>query len=165
VRFKIAGDGVLRNQHEQLVKSLVSLNDKFEFLGECSEMNSIYKQASALALTSDYEGTPNVILEAMSHALPVIATDVGGTREILNGNRGILVNPNDENELISAAANLIENKDFRNSLRLEGFEYIKHNHSLKNLSNHLREIYSNLGNPLKYGLDVKPTLRGKIASR
>jgi glycosyltransferase involved in cell wall biosynthesis len=165
LRFKIAGDGIFRDVLEKQVADCVSLNNKFEFLGECVDIDKIYKRANALVLTSEYEGTPNVVLEALSHALPVIATNVGGIPEILNGNRGILVNPNDENELTSAATKLIENNDLRNSLRIEGFEYIKHNHSLKNLSNHLREIYNNLINPIKYELDVKPTLRGKIASR
>lgn len=165
LRFQIAGDGVLRKEIEEQVQGYSLLKNKFEFLGECEKMNEIYRQADALVLTSDYEGTPNVILEAMAHALPVIATKVGGTPEILNKKCGILVEPDDELSLVKAASNLIENPKLRLSLGVEGFQYIKNNHSLDNLANHLTDIYDGLINRVETELKLKRTPAQKISSR
>jgi glycosyltransferase involved in cell wall biosynthesis len=165
LRFQIAGDGVLRTEIEAQVKSCNLPANKFEFLGECAKMNEVYRQADALVLTSDYEGTPNVVLEAMAHALPVIATNVGGTPEILNDKCGFLVEPDDESGLLDSAIALIENSELRSGLGSEGFQYIKNNHSLGNLRNHLTEIYDGLVNPVERELTLKRTLAQKTSSR
>ncbi len=165
LRFQIAGDGVLRTEVEAQVKSCNLPANKFELLGECAKMNEIYRQADALVLTSDYEGTPNVVLEAMAHTLPVIATNVGGTPEILNDKCGFLVEPEDEAALLKAAITLIENPELRSSLGFEGFQYIKNKHSLDNLTNHLTEIYAGLVNPVEKESNLKRTLAQKTSSR
>jgi glycosyltransferase involved in cell wall biosynthesis len=165
LRFQIAGDGVLRTEIEAQIKSCNLPANKFELLGECAKMNEVYRQADALVLTSDYEGTPNVVLEAMAHALPVIATKVGGTPEILNEQCGFLVKPDDESGLLKAAVTLIENPELRSNLGFEGFQNIKNNHSLSNLTNHLTEIYDGLVNPVERELTLKRTLAQKTSSR
>ena len=165
LRFQIAGDGVLRKEVEAQVKSCNLPPDKFELLGECAKMNEIYCQADALVLTSDYEGTPNVVLEAMAHALPVIAAKVGGTPEILNEKCGFLVEPNDESALLKAAISLIENPGLRFNLGFEGFQQIKNNHSLDNLTNHLTDIYDGLINPVEREITLKRALAQKTSSR
>jgi glycosyltransferase involved in cell wall biosynthesis len=144
LRFQMAGDGVWRYELEAQVKNMPLLTNKFELLGECAEINKIYQKADVLVLTSDYEGTPNVILEAMSHGLPVIATNVGGIPEILTSNCGFLVEPDDEKSLLEAASLLVENKELRLSLGFEGLQKVKKNHSLDSLTEHLVKIYSRL---------------------
>jgi glycosyltransferase involved in cell wall biosynthesis len=62
-------------------------------------------------LTSNWEGTPNVVLEAMAAGLPVIATAVGGTPEIVaDGRTGLLVAANDEKALVAAACRLVQDR-------------------------------------------------------
>lgn len=163
--FQIAGDGVLRSEMETLAESFNLLNGKLEFLGECGEMREIYRQADALVLTSDYEGTPNVVLEAMAHALPVIATNVGGTPEILNEKWGFLVEPDDEAGLVKAASRLIENPDLRLDMGFAGLQYIKSNHSLGALTEHLTEIYAKLIDSAEDQTTMKRPLEQKISSR
>jgi glycosyltransferase involved in cell wall biosynthesis len=144
LRFQIAGHGVLRNEIEEQAKNCALLSNKIEFLGDCPAMSEIYRRADALVLTSDYEGTPNVVLEAMAYALPVIATKVGGVPEILDDKCGILVDPKDETGLVEAASELVENPEARLRLGSEGLKYIKNNHSLDRLTEHLPQIYSGL---------------------
>lgn len=165
LRLQIAGDGVLRNEIEAQAQNNSLLKNKLEFFGECAEMNKIYRQADALVLTSDYEGTPNVVLEAMAHALPVIATNVGGTPEILNEKCGFLIEPDDETGLVKAASLLIENPELRFNLGFEGFQYIKNNHSLAALTKHLNEIYAKLINSAEGQTTLKQSLEQKISSR
>ena len=63
-----------------------------DFLGWCSDVNSILNDVDIFALISEWEGLPISILEAMSHGIPVIASDVGGVSEaVLDNETGILV--------------------------------------------------------------------------
>lgn len=146
MRFLIAGGGKLRKDLENLAEALELPTEKLEFLGVCPDMNEIYRRADILISTSAHEGTPNVILEAMAHSLPVIATKVGGIPEILNARRGILVNPDNEKELLYAAEKLIFSQDLRTSLGGEGRKYVEANHSPNYLKNRLTEIYAGLLN-------------------
>jgi len=165
LRFQIAGDGRLGEELEEQARGHNLLDDKLEFLGECSEMHEIYSRASILTLTSDYEGTPNVVLEAMAHALPVIATKVGGTPEIVNEKNGFLAEPNDEAGLVKAASMLIENPELRSGMGLEGFQYIKNNHSVESLEKHLTEIYAKLINIIEGKSGLKRSLAQNVSSR
>ncbi len=144
LQFEIAGDGEKRNELESTAELLNLGPDKLKFLGDCVQMNNIYSGADILVSTSDREGTPNVVLEAMAHGLPVVATAVGGTKEILDVTRGFLVHPGDEDALVKATTVLISDKDLRLRLGAEGRRYVSENHSLENLQEHLHEIYEGL---------------------
>ena len=75
----IAGGGPLLAMLRQQATGLGLLPEHLEFRGEVTEMAPIYREADILVLTSEFEGTPNVILEAMACGLPVVATAVGQT--------------------------------------------------------------------------------------
>jgi L-malate glycosyltransferase len=142
--FSIAGDGGRRDELIKLANQYGLIPDKLEFLGICSNMNEIYSQADVLVSTSAREGTSNVILEAMAHSLPVIATNVGGTADILSEKCGILVRPENEFELVSAAAELLQYPVKRLHFGNEGKKYVEHNHSLERLETELQTIYEQL---------------------
>ena len=79
----------------KLFAGLLSLRESlglchcFHFLGEVDFVQSLYSEASVFCLLSQTEGLPNVVLEAMAAGVPVVATDTGGTREVvLNGRTG-----------------------------------------------------------------------------
>jgi glycosyltransferase involved in cell wall biosynthesis len=139
----IAGDGPLRLHLERLGSHL-RMTDRLEFLGECSEMAAVYQRADMLVMTSEYEGTPNVLLEAMACRLPVIATSVGGVPEILAEGRGLLVDPADENGLKAAVLTVASDAGFRAELGGRGYEYVSRSHSLEALGRQLTEIYSQI---------------------
>ncbi len=92
------------------------------FLGFVPEPQVYYSQADIFALTSIHEGFGNVIVEAMSMGIPVIATDCPhGPREILqNGTSGILVPINDDNHFAREIIELIENPEKREHLSKSG---------------------------------------------
>ena len=71
------------------------------------------KNADIFVLTSNYEGFPITILEAMSFGLPVIASDVGGVSEIVDNSVGYLIKRGDKEGLKRALKGLIDNKAIR----------------------------------------------------
>lgn len=88
-KFYIAGDGELRPKLEKLIKDLDIL-DKIVLLGKRSDIPELLNQADFFVLSSRHEGLPTVVIEAMACETFVIATDCGGSAEIL-GETGILV--------------------------------------------------------------------------
>jgi glycosyltransferase involved in cell wall biosynthesis len=107
-RLVLAGDGSRRRAVEDRVR-LLGLEDRVAFLGTVDRPDRVlatldlYVQASARE-----EGTSNSILEAMAAGRPVVATDVGGNRELVrHGETGLIVPPHDPDALASALAGLL----------------------------------------------------------
>lgn len=144
LNFQVAGDGPLRAELEQFAADLKLKQNQVSFLGWQNEMDEIYRRADILVLTSEYEGSPNVLLEAMSFSVPAIATNVGGVAEILNASNGFLLESTDEATIVGAIKKLILNPDLRAQLGIAGRQYVIQNHSHQNLKNQLNNLYSKL---------------------
>lgn len=78
----IAGDGPDRSALEALAVRL-GIQSRCRFLGHCDDVIGIHHALTLFVQSSDYEGTPNVVLEAMALRTPVVATDAGGTSDIM----------------------------------------------------------------------------------
>lgn len=144
VKAIIVGDGPLRGRLETLASTLGLGANRLEFLGEQENMAAVYRAADLLVLTSDWEGTPNVLLEAMSHGVAVAATRVGGVPEIVCDERGLLAAPDDEDELTRAALRLITDASLRNELGRHGQDYVARFHSLDALQSQLTSAYQRI---------------------
>ena len=70
-------------QYEQIRNSLGDLKDRVHFLGWCEDVPERLADADLMILPSRWEGMPNVVLQAMSCELPIVATNVEGVAEIL----------------------------------------------------------------------------------
>jgi len=141
----IVGDGPLKVELKAMAKDYGIYPGVLQFVGTTNHIENVYKQADILVLTSDSEGTPNVIIEAMASGLPVVATEVGGVPDIVrDGITGFLVQPGDEPSFVAHLANLIENPELRSRMGKMGREYIMANHSLEQLPNILTEFYSSI---------------------
>ena len=99
-KLTIVGDGELRPQIEQLIQEL-NLNDSIELLGHRTDIPQLLSQADIFVLASKFEGLPTVVIEAMACECYVVATDCGGTAEIL-GSTGKLV-PIQDSQALAAA--------------------------------------------------------------
>jgi glycosyltransferase involved in cell wall biosynthesis len=87
------------------------------FLGYRSDAGAVLDQLDALVLPSWIEGMPLVVLEAMAHGKPVIATPVGGTPELVaDGVTGLLVPPRDPVRLAAAIRELVSDPERRRAL-------------------------------------------------
>lgn len=150
LNFQMAGDGPLCDQLRTLSAGLGILNGGLIFLGGQDDMTDIYRRADILVLTSDHEGTPNVILEAMSFGIPVVATSVGGVPDILTDKSGILVDPRDLDGLVDAATRLIRDPKLRLTLGRNGKDFVADTHSFNYLQKRLVEIYQGLLEKARY---------------
>ncbi len=95
VSLEIAGDGSMRSDLEAQTTRL-GLCDRVTFSGavERDQIPSAYRRADALCLPSIVEGMSNVVLEGLASGLPVIVTDIPGSRDLVqNGRSGIVIPP------------------------------------------------------------------------
>lgn len=142
VRFRMIGGGPLRTSLDRQREDLGLTNAVFSIAGETADMESEYRQSDLLVLTSSFEGTPNVVLEAMSCGLPVVATKVGGVSEIVTEETGIPVEPSDFEGLVAATRGLIEDRGRRIQLGERARAFVREHHSLGYLRQRLPEIYA-----------------------
>ncbi len=142
VNGTIVGDGPLKERLRAHAESLELPSSAIEFCGSLPDLAPVYRQADVFVLTSEYEGTPNVVLEAMAAGLPVVVTNVGGVPEIVRpGERGFLVEKNDDEGLCVALERLIQEPQLRLSLGQQGRAYVTINHSLDRLPPMLSALY------------------------
>jgi glycosyltransferase involved in cell wall biosynthesis len=108
-RFVLVGDGRIRPEIERRA-SEPDLRGRAILLGSRPDSGEIMACADVLALASHQEGFPNVVLEAMARAKPVVATRVGGVPEAVEeGITGLLVPPRDPPAMAAALVRLIGN--------------------------------------------------------
>ena len=112
-KLYIYGEGDLRIHLEQVIKDLC-LEQKVFLPGETSDVKEKLKQSKIFVLTSDYEGMPNTLMEAMATGLPCISTNCpcGGPKFLIsNGENGILIPTNNKDALVKSLEDLINNKE------------------------------------------------------
>jgi len=142
--FRIAGDGPLKEKVTQLARSESEVGTRISLMGQLSDPSMLYRDTDILIVTSEYEGTPNVVLEAMAHGIPVIASAVGGVPELIGDDRGVLVQPGDFEGFVSASKALITDKTKRRRLGANAQTYAVDTRSPSKLGDKLISIYTKL---------------------
>src|SRR5204863_10123545 len=91
------------------------------FAGFRTDVDQLLPAADILAQSSHTEGLPNVVLEACAAAIPVVATDVGGTREVIDdGVSGFLVPAGNPSALAGRLASLVNSSELRHQMGERG---------------------------------------------
>jgi len=111
VRLIIVGDGTERTSLENLVTDL-GIAERVIFTEQVSKQSVLqYLKASDIfVLNSTYEGLPHIVLKAMAVGVPMIATDVGGTDEVVKHEvNGLLIPSMDDKALRNAICRLLQN--------------------------------------------------------
>ncbi|MCW5198145.1 glycosyltransferase family 4 protein [Desulfobulbus sp. F3] len=143
VQFIIVGDGPQKSEMREYA-DMLGVSNKIIFAGFQSDVLSFYSALDIFILPSITEGTPMVLLEAMSCGLPVVATKVGGVVHIINNNEdGILVCPKESIELSSAIITLLKDKEYAKHLSAKAMDRIKKYFSIKKMANEYMELYLN----------------------
>jgi glycosyltransferase involved in cell wall biosynthesis len=110
----IVGDGPERASLEAVAREL-GISDRVAFGGYVpqGETPGWYRTADLFALSSDFDNSPNVVLEAMASGLPVVSTRVGGVAEFVAERGGVLVPPGDATALAAAIVAMLKDENRR----------------------------------------------------
>ncbi|QDU76273.1 N-acetylgalactosamine-N,N'-diacetylbacillosaminyl-diphospho-undecaprenol 4-alpha-N-acetylgalactosaminyltransferase [Bremerella volcania] len=129
----IIGDGQLLPELLVQIES-EDLNDSVRLVGWQDDLPSWFRESEIYALSSRWEGMPNALIEAMAHALPVIATDVEGVRELLSGELAVQkVNHWEMPEAEALLRRLIEDPALRQQLGQANRRQIETHFSLRQM--------------------------------
>jgi glycosyltransferase involved in cell wall biosynthesis len=144
VELLIAGEGDDRPRLEALIAEL-GLAQRVRLLGYRSDPREVYEALDVFALSSYREGLPNVLLEAMSLEVPVVATRIAGIpRLIRDGENGLLVEPGDVNALADRLAQLLAAPELRSRLGQAGRATIEVGYSFAARMDRVRALYDDL---------------------
>lgn len=144
--LKIFGDGPLKTNLQNQIDNL-KLNDKVFLCGICDDIKTELEKAKVFVLSSNYEGMPNALIEAMAVGLPVISTDCpcGGPKELIqNEINGILVDVNNEENMANKLDILLSQTQKANRLGKEAEkikEKLKTENILKQWKDYIKKIY------------------------
>jgi glycosyltransferase involved in cell wall biosynthesis len=139
--FVVAGTG---SQEDELKAkaALLGINERVLFLGHVSDRLALYHAFDALLMTSDFEGTPMVLLEAMSCGLPVVASAVDGIAEVCsNGKDAILVAAGDEPRFASSVEYILRNPQIGRDLGKEARNAILERYEIRGLVTGIERVY------------------------
>lgn len=134
-----AGEGAALKRH---ARAWGLWPDHVVFWGESSEVPAWLAHADFLALTSEVEGFPNVLLEAMAAGLPVATTDVGDAAYIVReGETGFVLAPDDAEGMAYRLAQLAQSTALRQSLGQAGRRRVEAHYNFDRLPSRLNSIF------------------------
>jgi L-malate glycosyltransferase len=160
VEFLLAGDGPLRPELEHLAVRL-GLKGRVLFLGDRRDIPAVLAALDILVVPSSSESLSNVILEAMAASVPVVATGIGGTPElVVEGETGLLVPDGSDQALAAAMECFLTQPSLRLHCSARAREFVRTHFAC----NYVRDQYCGLYDML---LEEKGWMkaRGSIAER
>lgn len=142
VRVILVGDGPERARISQAIQS-AGLSDSLSFAGQVENVAPYYEAADVVAIPSLSEGSPNVLLEAMAFAIPVVATRVGGIPEIVtHGETALLVPSRSPQAMAEAIDLLFSNPGTAMSLAEQARKRVERDYSPQARADFLVEMYN-----------------------
>jgi len=144
VQLIMVGDGPLRENLENMVKSY-NIGKYVQFIGQTNKVPAILNSFDIFVLPSKTEGLSIAILEAMASSLPIVATDVGGNRSLVESEvTGFLVEKDNEDKLVEAIKKLVENASLRCRLGEQGRKMVEEKFTLEEMTNRYQDLYDGL---------------------
>jgi glycosyltransferase involved in cell wall biosynthesis len=143
-RFVVVGDGDLRDPLAASEEAR-SLGERLVWAGFRRDMADVLFASDLVMLTSDHEGTPVSLIEAQAAALPVVATDVGGTRSaVRDGETGVLAAAHDVRGLAAAAAAVLDDRALAARMAAAGRRHAAAEYTLERLVEDHDRLYRSL---------------------
>lgn len=141
----IVGDGKERKALENLSEQLKN-HDVIEFMGKVphDSVSQYLHSSDIFVLPSLSEGLSNVILEAMACGLPIVATQVGGTPDIIeHGENGLLIDAMSDEQLADAVISLLKNSSLREKMSQNNLTAVER-FRWENIIGELERIYNSI---------------------
>jgi glycosyltransferase involved in cell wall biosynthesis len=141
-RLRVIGDGPLKADLEAQVREK-ALTDHVVFQGTTADIDTLLSSASAVVLSSAWEGMPNVVLESLAAGVPVVATDVGGVREVVaDGETGFLVPPHSAVHLADGMIRMMSlSREERGVMGQRGRELIRTRYTMDHVVRQWESLY------------------------
>ena len=153
VALVIVGDGPLRGELERCARD-AGIAARVRFLGDRSDVDRLLAGLDVFALPSRSEGYSIALLEAAASALPVVATDVGGSREIVHhGVTGELVPPGDVGALAASLSRVLNDERASAGMRAAGRRWAMREASMQSMARRYMDFYG-CTQPGEHQLDV-----------
>jgi glycosyltransferase involved in cell wall biosynthesis len=152
VHMVVIGDGPLRDRIIRY-RDQVEIRDRVHLLGHRDDVANILPHLDVLLSASGYEGQSNVILEAMTAGVPVVATDIPGNRDLIasdrpllaeSGRTGILVPLGDRAAMAREVNRLLDNPDLAKSLAAASRERVEQEFSVERMIERHVALYGEL---------------------
>ncbi len=142
IRYEIWGKGELKDTLDKLISDY-GLESKVFLMGYMDNKSETLSRFDLFVLTSRYEGIPYAILEAMSAGVPVVATDVGGTNEVIDSGRNGVLLPEGELRLMAdTIMKLLDEKDLRKRFAEEAYADFKNKWTIEKTIPKMLEVYN-----------------------
>ncbi len=144
LRLLLVGDGPMRETLQQESEAL-HLGDRVWFAGNRDDVPDFLHSMDIFTLPSLGEGVSNTILEAMATGLPIIATDVGGTPELVtDGENGLLVLVDDVQALTEGIEKLVSDRALRENMGNNSLERIRNSFNWQKTVEQYLSVYDKL---------------------
>ena len=143
-QFLLAGDGPLKVRLQELAHQL-GVGDAVHFLGIRHDVPDLMRQAALFVRPSSLEGMPLTVLEAMASSLPVAATPVAGTAEIIqDGVNGYLVPVGDSAALADAVIKLLDDPSLAREMGQRGRELAESGYTWESAVEQTEHLYEEI---------------------
>ena len=140
----LVGEGELRANLEEQAKKL-NVAGKVHFLGLRSDIPDVLGAMDAFVLSSDYEGNPLSVLEAMASGLPIVSTAVGGVPKLFEaGSEGFLVAPGDVQGFAKSMKSLLKYQAAREFMGAAAASRARKNYDVANMVRAYEDVYEEL---------------------
>jgi glycosyltransferase involved in cell wall biosynthesis len=140
----LVGDGPLENELRASVTRLGLTNVRFYGRADGQELVELYRTADIFVLPSEREGMPLVLLEALAMGLPIVATDVPGSRDVvIPGDNGLLVPLGDPDALRDALLTITSDGDLFRRMSASSL-HLAEKYSWGSISGEFERIYSHI---------------------
>jgi len=144
VHFVLIGEGDLRTSLERQVKEL-RVDGHVHFMGHREDARLLTAGFDVAVLASFHEGMPNTVLEAMAAGVPVVATAVGGVKElIVDQETGFLVPPGDTAAMVDRIEKMLVQDHLRAAIGLRGHEFVHATFGMERMIASVQDLYHEL---------------------
>lgn len=144
VHFVLIGEGMLRSDIEQQAARL-GIAERLHLLGDRKDARRLVAGFDVSVLTSLSEGLPNTVMEAMSVGVPVIATAVGGTSELVNdGETGFLIPHADAEALVERMLFVLRHESESREIAERGRAFINSRFSMRRMVEAVERLYEEM---------------------
>ena len=142
VQFLLVGDGPLRFTLQKQAHQL-GIGHAVKFLGIRHDVPELMRAATVFVRPSSLEGMPLTVLEAMASALPVVATPVGGTAELIrDGINGYLIQVGDSAALANTIVRLLDDRSLAEEMGRRGRELVEGSYTWDAVANRTERVYA-----------------------